>query len=116
MFCKCKRSKATPHNRSCKCRRHVPVCLQRTGLSIDMCRVTKGSHTEHLYLIHTNVKTILNTLSSLAISIIFRFLYNVENVYFFYSSPVFLNYFVAAVYPFKLAYNVNLLRTSRSFG
>jgi hypothetical protein len=29
---------------------------------IDICRVTKGSHMEHLYLSHTNLKTYYSTI------------------------------------------------------
>ena len=47
---------------------------------IDICRVTKGSHIEHI---------LQNHVSSLAKSLIISFQYNIESVYFFYSNPVY---------------------------
>jgi hypothetical protein len=52
---------------------------------IDICRVTKGSHIEHLLLRKTCTQ---NHVSILAKSLIISFQYNIESVCFFYSNPV----------------------------
>jgi hypothetical protein len=60
---------------------------------IDICRVTKGSHIEHLQLRRIHLKTCAtNHVCILAKSLIISFQYNIESVYFFYSKTVFLSF------------------------